>query len=274
MRIGVEIGPVEHAVELAVDDGDGDGRLVVDLGGEHAEVAPFANGLALRVQPFEADIIHLHRAVDDRAAAGFGDFHQVGFQGEMAHFRRQGVEPLGFALALLQAEQAAFRPGDDRKAFLARGVVEPVIDHAHEDEIAVPQPLQKGHGFLAFRRQISGPVRLRFAGWRRAWGGNLPPRWRTAAITSRMPSMSDSGVVGLLIGGSSARMLGLLLNGELRFPLCGKLRFARGSFLHLLQGALRVARKASGWGGARGWRAFAGAAARPSASPPGRACRH
>ncbi len=67
----------QHLLDLAPDQGDRGGRLVIGLGGEQADEADLAVRPSVRAVPLDADVIHRAAPVHPRAQVGLGH-HQRG----------------------------------------------------------------------------------------------------------------------------------------------------------------------------------------------------
>ena len=146
MAGGGKSGACRHCRDLAAQQRYLARIKAIGARSEQADKAVLAGKGAVGVEGFDADIIHMHPAMHQAHAAGFGDDQRFGFAEESLHIRRQGAW-LGRA-----AQHPLLRIGQSAKAgFIARvqpGCAafhrQPVIARAQEREMIVAQPIEKG----------------------------------------------------------------------------------------------------------------------------------
>ena len=176
---GVLPGAGEHMADLAADQGDVPGGLVIGLGGEQADEAHLADGGPVRGVALHAHIIHVGPPVDAGAQVGLG--------------HDQGGRSLQIALQLRGQQRRLAGPAQHRQFVVPQHAQAGVIPVARllrrivaigeagifidpgteEDEMILPQPAQEVEILLHRLRRSPrgpGPAGLQPAGKRRAVG--------------------------------------------------------------------------------------------------------
>ena len=148
---GRHAGPGQDVGDLLADQRHGAGRLIIGLGGEQADEADLAIGLAGGVVAFDADVIHVAAAVHPRPYVGFGDGQRRvaeqpildlaqqdrRFVGAAQHGARGVAQHAQAVLGLVERLFRRIVPVLQARIFVDPG--------AEEDELIGLQPAEEGH---------------------------------------------------------------------------------------------------------------------------------
>ncbi len=146
---GVRAGAGQHVLDLAAHQRQVARGVLIGLGGEQADEADLADGLALGVVALDPDVIHVAAAVDARLQGGLGHDQGFGLLEVLGEVGGQDRRLAGAAqhrqLHVAQHAQAAL--GGVVRLFGGVGAVRRarivVAARAQEDEAVGAQPLQE-----------------------------------------------------------------------------------------------------------------------------------
>ncbi len=160
MAVLIEPGAADDLIDLAPQIRDRAGRARIGGRGKQTAEAAFADQLAVGIEAFHTDVIHVHTPVHARAQAGLGDDQQARLLEEFTDLRRDGEELVAAAKEphILRAQKP--EPGLEVRLQLVRV---DVVARAEQREILAGQPFQElnrlGDVIGRQRRRIFSQIR-------------------------------------------------------------------------------------------------------------------
>ncbi|MND23606.1 hypothetical protein D3C80_140120 [compost metagenome] len=128
-------------------------RARVGGGGEEADDAQFADDIAVLVEAFDADIIHIGAAVHDGFHIGLGDDEEIRAVEEGKDFRgrRHGVlaETQHAHIRIAETAEANAVAAFDLRVLSLAGIG--IVTHAEEGEIVIAKPVEEFDRFRSLR---------------------------------------------------------------------------------------------------------------------------
>ncbi len=138
-----EAGTDQNCLDLAPQERDVTRAAVVGGRGVEPEKAVLADDLARRIEAFDADVVHVDRAVYRCAHIGLGQNEQVGLPKVCALRRRQGDERLRWRGRISRRRSAQGRSRHHAQNILAVLLCQFVLAVTQEGEMVVVDPLEK-----------------------------------------------------------------------------------------------------------------------------------
>ena len=144
VTVGGESAGGQNLVNLGVDDGNAQHRLVVGARCEQPQETLLASDFAFGIEYLDAHVVQMSRTVHRRARVGLGEDQQVPLAGLDSPFGTEAPEAAGMRLVIAQKAKAG--TGDGTQDVLAVVSAEGVLAVAKKGEVIICQPQQKAPG--------------------------------------------------------------------------------------------------------------------------------
>ncbi len=145
MAVGNHTGSLQYGGNAAAYLGNFTDRCGVGCGGVETQKAGFTDDLACRIKAFDGHVVQPGRAVHGGARHGLGYQYQLGGLHQRQGFGGQA----GFGRARRSPKNAQAGFGFGNQTHHVAVALEVVVARAEEGEVAVFQPAQEVHAFLA-----------------------------------------------------------------------------------------------------------------------------
>ena len=156
VAVGRNPAAPDHVIDFQPEKRDVTGSAAIGAGREQSDEPPFALERALRVEHFDADVIHVHAAVNERPFVRFGYDERLGLGKKCAHIRRKCRAVVAAAdHPRADVGKYAEARGIDRIELRVALADERVIAEPQKREVIVAKPLEQRDAFLElFGRQV------------------------------------------------------------------------------------------------------------------------